>query len=236
MDGSNEGRGPSDGDKPEAELPTGLHLIGFKWVSTFKRHQDTNEIKCYKARLVAHGHRQGPEDYRNSYAPVAKLTSIRTCIAYAVKHNFELYTFDIKTAFLNTTLSDVIYMKQIPGFPLKNSSTVLRCRKAIYGLKQAGYEWFHELASTLCGIGLHPSPVNNAVFHGSWTTPPNPSIPIPSDQDRVFATIPVHVDDGLVLTNSPPLYAWIIAKIRTKYTVKDLGPATRYLGITITRD
>ena len=54
-------------------------------------------------------------------------------------------SFDVKTAFLHTRLPYDIFVKQIPGFPEANPTTVLRLLVVLYGLKQASYEWYKLL-------------------------------------------------------------------------------------------
>ena len=78
--------------------------------------------------------------------------------------------------------------------------------------------------------------VNHAVFVGTWSSPPDPSIPALPDNAPLFAIVPVHVDDGLVICNSLSLYAWIIAELQKTIEIIDMGPASLYLGNRITHD
>ena len=58
-----------------------------------------------KAILVAQGYSQKEDiDYGETFAPVARLESIRMLLAYAAHHDFILYQMDVKSAFLNGTL------------------------------------------------------------------------------------------------------------------------------------
>src|SRR5277367_6059729 len=85
-------------------------------------------------------------------------------------------------------------------------------------------------------LGMRRCEVDHAVFYGSWSTPPHSSIPSLSSGDPLFAIIPVHVDDGLIVCNSIPLYHWIISELQKTIEVVDMGPASLYLGNRITRD
>jgi Reverse transcriptase (RNA-dependent DNA polymerase) len=72
----------------------------------------------YKVRLVAQGFSQVPGvDYFDTYAPAAKLASIRTVLALAAAKDMELHQIDIKGTYLNGELTDkeTIYMSQPPG-------------------------------------------------------------------------------------------------------------------------
>ncbi|GKA50159.1 retrovirus-related pol polyprotein from transposon TNT 1-94 [Tanacetum coccineum] len=61
--------------------------------------------------------RQGV-DYFDTYAPVARITSIRVLFALASLYNFPIHQMDVKTAFLNGDLDEEVYMKQPEGFVL----------------------------------------------------------------------------------------------------------------------
>lgn len=220
-----------------ASLPSGRKAIGVRWVYAFKLNPDGTVIRGKeKARLVAQGFSQGPDDYGNTYAPVAKLTSIRIILAYAALHDLDLFTFDVKTAFLHAPLSHEIFCKQIPGFPEVDKLSVYRVLRALYGLKQSSHEWYTLLRSVLEEIGLTRCEVDHAVFFGQFSSPPHPSIPMPTNGTDLVIIIPVHVDDGLTATNSHILYAWIIKRMNERFEVNDLGAASLYLGIRIDRD
>ena len=116
-------------------LPSDRKAIGLRWCYAYKFNPDGSIIRGKeKARLVAQGFSQRPEDYGSTYSPVAKITSIRIALAFAAHNDLEIMSFDVKTAFLHAKLSTTIFCKQIPGFPEADSSTVLRLLVALYGL------------------------------------------------------------------------------------------------------
>jgi hypothetical protein len=55
-------------------------------------------------------------DFDQTYAPVARLESIRILLAYATYHGFKLYQMDVKSAFLNGPIKEEVYVEQPPGF------------------------------------------------------------------------------------------------------------------------
>jgi hypothetical protein len=70
-----------------------------------------------KARLVAKGYSQVKGlDFDETYAPIARLESIRILLAYATYHGFKLYQMDMKSAFLNGPIKEEVYVEQPPGF------------------------------------------------------------------------------------------------------------------------
>jgi hypothetical protein len=77
------------------------NVVGTKWV--FCNKQDEHGVVTRnKARLVAKGYSQVEGlDFGETYAPVARLESIRILLAYATYHGFKLYQMDVKSAFLN---------------------------------------------------------------------------------------------------------------------------------------
>ena len=129
-----------------AILPPGRKAIGVRWCYAYKYAPDGIILTSKeKARLVALGYLQGLDDYGKTYAPVAKLVSIRTVLAYANFKGWHIYTYDVKTAFLNAPLSHVIYCKNIPGFPLPGAGpehNSMLVKQAIYGLWQSSREFY----------------------------------------------------------------------------------------------
>jgi hypothetical protein len=66
-----------------------------------------------KAQLVAKGYSQVEGlDFDETYAPVARLESIRILLAYATYHEFKLYQMDVKSAFLNDHIKEEVYVEQ----------------------------------------------------------------------------------------------------------------------------
>ncbi|GJT28057.1 retrovirus-related pol polyprotein from transposon TNT 1-94 [Tanacetum coccineum] len=96
--------------------PRNMTIIGTKWV--FRNKLDKNGIVSRnKARLVAQGYNQQEGiDYDETYAPVARLESIRILLAYACALDFKLFQMDVKSAFLNGFINEEVYVAQPPGF------------------------------------------------------------------------------------------------------------------------
>ncbi|GKC50638.1 retrovirus-related pol polyprotein from transposon TNT 1-94 [Tanacetum coccineum] len=96
--------------------PDNQTIIGTKWV--FKNKLDENGVVSRnKARLVAQGYNQQEGiDFDETYAPVARLESIRILPAYDCAHDFKLFQMDIKSAFLNGFINEEVYVVQPPGF------------------------------------------------------------------------------------------------------------------------
>ncbi|GJX56356.1 zinc finger, CCHC-type containing protein [Tanacetum coccineum] len=85
-------------------------------------------IDKFKARLVIQGFRQKEGvDYFDTYAPVARINTIRLLLALAAIHNLVIHQIDVKIAFLNGDLEEEVYMKQPEGFVMPGL-LVIPCR------------------------------------------------------------------------------------------------------------
>ena len=116
-------------------------VVGCKWVFTIKYKSDRS-VEHYKARLVAKGFMQTYGiDFQETFAPIAKMNSIRVLLSLAVNLDWPLLQFDIKTAFLNGDLEEEVYMDLPPGFDADHGK-VCRLRKSLYVLKQSQRAWF----------------------------------------------------------------------------------------------
>ena len=104
-------------------------------------------------------------DYGETFAPVARLESIRILLAYANHHNFKLQQMDVKSAFLNGPLSELVYVKQPPEFEdLHFLDHVYRLNKALYGLKQAPRAWYEQLRELLIDRGFQVGVIDPTLF------------------------------------------------------------------------
>ncbi|GJY18376.1 zinc finger, CCHC-type containing protein [Tanacetum coccineum] len=99
-----------------ADLPPGFKPLGYKWI--FKRKLKVDgTIEMFKARLVIQGFKQKSGiDYFDTYALVARTSTIRMPIAIASIHNLVIHQMDVKTAFLNGDLEEEVYINQPQGF------------------------------------------------------------------------------------------------------------------------
>lgn len=80
-----------------------------------------------------------------TFAPVAKMNTVRILLSLAVNLDWSLHQFDVKNAFLHGDLQESVYMVLPPGCNIqtKNSKQVCKLRKALYGLKQSPFFPFH---------------------------------------------------------------------------------------------
>lgn len=115
-----------------------MNLIGCKWVYRIKYNPNGSILK-FKARLVAKGFLQNPGvNYMKTFSPVIKAPTIRVLFTLAVTFGWDIQQVDINNAFLNSDLTEEVYMSQPEGFEDKSfPSHVCWLKKSLYGLKQA---------------------------------------------------------------------------------------------------
>ncbi|GJS75211.1 retrovirus-related pol polyprotein from transposon TNT 1-94 [Tanacetum coccineum] len=145
--------------------PKDMTTIGTKWV--FRNRLDENGVVSRnKVRLVAQGYNQQEGiDYDKTYAPVARLESIRILLAYACALDFKLFQMDMKSAFLNSFINEEVYVAQPLGFiDFAKPNHVYRLKKALYGHKQALKTWYDRLKAFLIKHDYTMGMVDNTLF------------------------------------------------------------------------
>ncbi|CAI7843994.1 unnamed protein product, partial [Closterium sp. NIES-54] len=203
------------------ELPEGRKAITSKWLFRIKSDAD-GKIERYKSRLVAKGYQQKENvDYKELFAPVVKLTTLRTLLAGSAIKGWVVKQMDVTTAFLNGVLEEEIFMAQPEGFD-DGSGRVLRLKKALDGLKQAPRQWYLKLRGVLEEIGFTPSTADHSLFT------------LGEGEQRSFMV--VYVDDILIFSPSSYLVKEVMMKLQDKLKCKAFGDVNFYLGLHIERD
>jgi hypothetical protein len=120
------------------------------------KQDDQGVIVRNKARLVAKGLSQVEGlDFGETFAPVAQLEAIRILLAYASCYDIKLYQMDVKSAFLNGFINELVYVEQPPRFEdPRYPNHAYRLSKALYGLKQAPRAWYERLWDFLIEKGF----------------------------------------------------------------------------------
>jgi hypothetical protein len=141
------------------------NVVGTKWV--FRNKQDEHDmVTRNKARLVAKGDSQVEGlDFDETYAPIARIESIRILLAYATYYGFKLYQMDMKSAFINGPIKEEVYVEQPLGFEdSEYPNHVYKLSKALYGLKQAPIAWYECLRDFLITNGFKVGKVDPTLF------------------------------------------------------------------------
>ena len=148
-------------DRPPRKKP-----VGCRWVYIVK-HKADGTIERFKARLVTKGYTQTYGiDYTDTFAPVAKINTIRVLLSLAANLDWPLQQFDVKNAFLHGELSEEVYMDLPPGcmIPEVHCRKVCKLKKLLYGLKQSPRAWFGRFMKSMRFFGYHQSNSDHTLF------------------------------------------------------------------------
>lgn len=124
------------------DMPGGAKAIDSQYVHTIKVDPSGGDDHTLKTRLVARGFSQRRGlDYVETFSPVGHRQSLRQMLSIVARENFELQGLDISTAFLHGDLDEGIYMRLPQESVGASLERIVRLRKSLYGLKQAGRCW-----------------------------------------------------------------------------------------------
>jgi len=197
-------------------------LLGTKFVYVAKGDQDGNLVK-FKARLVARGFEMIYNwDYRETYAPVAKETTIKWLLAWGHKNGMKFYQVDYHGAFLHSKIPEEfqIHIKTPRGTEI-GEGKVLRCVKGLYGLKNAGHLWIKDLTKSLLSMGFEESTADQSLFL------------LKEDQEIVCA-IAVWVDDLMVACRDTKFIDKFVKEVEDQgFVLSSIGDLEFFLGMKI---
>lgn len=200
-------------DKPDKVRP-----IKNKWVFKIKLNTD-GTVERYKARLVAKGFTQIENiDYKETYAPVASMNTIRMFLAIVNQESMHLMQFDVKTAFLYGDLDEQLYMEQPDGYS-KGDNKVCKLVKSLYGLKQAPRQWNKKFDNFLKLFDLNQASVDRCLYF---------------NKDRTLL-LAIYVDDGLVAGKDKTQLDRLIAHLRNTFELKTSN-CESFLGFKVVRN
>lgn len=223
------------------------NLIDSKLVLKYKYNVD-GEVNRRKARLVARGFSQKEGlDYSETFAPVAKMSTIRLLVAHAIENNMKLCQLDVCTAFLNGDIDETIHMKKPTDLEKylkmivtegKNKELVTKAKymlndlykykndgvcqlnKAIYGLKQAGRQWYLKLHEKLLEIGFKNAVADPCLYI------------LEKGGEKILMNI--YVDDLILAYSSEKLLNNVKSKLQKAFDLRDMGALHHCLGIRFT--
>ena len=127
---------------------------------------------------------------------------------------------DIKTAFLNGTLKEEVYVTQPEGFVDKeHPDYVYRLKKAIYGLKQAPRAWYDELSSFLLKNNFTSGTVDKTLF-------------TKKHKDDILI-VQIYVDDIIFGSTNPNLSKHFENLMKSKFEMSMMGELKFFLGLQV---
>lgn len=201
--------------------PTEVKPVPCKWVFNVKTDADGRPMR-YKARLVAKGYAQKKHvDYEETFAPVARLTTIRTLLALATTNGMKIHQLDVKTAFLNGKLNEKVYMQCPEGVALRSGEVCL-LHRSLYGLKQSPRCWNSHFNEFLTTLGFTRSKHDYCLYVRAC------------GDDTVY--IVVYVDDLLIAAGNETDIERVKIKLMQEFEMTDMKQLHHFLGIKIDRD
>ncbi|UYV65702.1 hypothetical protein LAZ67_3005182 [Cordylochernes scorpioides] len=128
--------------------PVNAKVVKSKWVFKISKDKE-NKNKTYKARLVAIRYNQIPgRDYNERFSPVINIATLRTSWSMAATKYSIIKLFDVKAAYLNGNIENILFMEQPAGF-VQDRNKVCKLIKSIYGLPQSGRSWYDKFSQVL---------------------------------------------------------------------------------------
>lgn len=225
------------------DRPHDTRVIGSRIVLRNKYTSD-GQLERRKARLVAQGFSQQPGvHFTETFAPVARLSSIRLIAALAARHRMTIKQFDVATAYLNGELRERIFMEpptQLKSIlraiteeetedvdfrlkaakmlsELEEGDKVCLLKKSLYGLRQAGRQWHSRLNEALTKNGFTATNGDPCLYR--------------KDQGEDITLIAVYVDDLIVASRSQKCISDISKKLGDCFEIRDIGPIDYCLGV-----
>ncbi|GKE34603.1 zinc finger, CCHC-type containing protein, partial [Tanacetum coccineum] len=163
-------------------------------------------------------------EYFDTYAPVARITTIRLLLALAAIHNLVIHQMDVKTAFLNGDLDEEVYMKQPEDFVMPgNEHKVCKLVKSLYGLKQALKQWHQKFDEIVMSSSFLLSQSDKCVYSKF-------------DDSGKGVIICLYVDDMLIFGTDQNQVDKTKKFLSSRFSMKDMGEVDVILGIKIKRE
>ena len=158
-------------------------------------------------------------DYEETFAPVAKLNSVRVILSLAANLDWPLHQLDIKNAFLNDELEEEVYMQIPPGCEAANTSNkVCKLRKSLYGLKQSPRAWFERLTRVVKKEGFTQCQSDHTMF-------------VKHSLEGKVTLFIVYVDDIVITGDDHNQIDHLKSFLERELEVKNLGQLKYFLGM-----
>jgi hypothetical protein len=158
-------------------------------------------------------------DYEETFAPVAKMTTVHTILSIAASQGWPLHQMDVKNVFLHGDLKENIYMSPSLGLCSSLSSAVCKLKWSLYGLKQGPRAWFEKFRSTLLRFSFVQSQYDSSLF--LCKTPTG------------LVLLLAYVDDIVITAINSTLIAHLKQNLQASFHMKDVGPLTYFLGLEV---
>ena len=131
-----------------------------------------------------------------------------------------IYQIDVKTAFLNGELQEVVYVSQPEGFvDLERPSNVYRLKKALYGLKQTPRAWYDKLSKFLMSTGFSKGVVDPTLFTRK--------------SGKHILLVQIYVDDIIFASTDPKSCDQFAHDMSSTFKMSMMGQMSFFLGLQV---
>jgi hypothetical protein len=215
---------------PKSTLAIGARVVSAIWSFKWKRLPDWT-ISKHKARVCPHGGQQiHGINYWETYAPVVQWSTVRLALILSTLGNLKSRQVDYVQAYTQAEIDCDLYMSVPAGFIVQDNKLafmeglrtkhhpndhVLKLKKNMYGLRQAGYNWFEKLSTGLFHRGFIQSQIDKCLFL------------------RSDCILVVYVDDCLFFSRSDTTLDYLIASLEQNFVLTQEGDVGAFLGIDV---
>jgi hypothetical protein len=159
-------------------------------------------------------------DFEETFAPVARLESIRILLAYVAHHSFRLFQMDVKSAFLNGPIKEEVYVEQPPSFEDdRYPGHVYKLSKALCGLKQAPRAWYECLRDFLIANAFKVGKADSTLFTKTC--------------DGDLFVCQIYVDDIIFGSTNQKSCEEFSRVMMQKFEMSMMGELTYFLGFQV---
>nr|GEV66013.1 putative ribonuclease H-like domain-containing protein [Tanacetum cinerariifolium] len=159
-------------------------------------------------------------DYKEVFAPFARIEVIRLFLTYASFMGFMVYQIDVKSAFLYGTIEEEVYVCQPLGFEdPDHPDKVYKVVKALYELHQAPRAWYETLANYLLENCFQRGKIDQTLFI--------------KKQKGDILLVQVYVDDIIFGSTNKDLCKAFEKFMKDKFQMSSMGELTFFLGLQV---
>ncbi|EOY10542.1 Cysteine-rich RLK (RECEPTOR-like protein kinase) 8 [Theobroma cacao] len=202
-----------------------MAIKDIRWQAAMQHELETNQTwtlqKLPPAKKAIGCKRVEELDCTETFAPVAKLTTVRTLLAAAAAKHWVLHQFDVHNAFIHGDLNEEVYMKRPSGYLSTSDDRVCWLRKSLYGLKRASRQCFAKFSTAILRFGFTQYKADTSLFlHHKGTS---------------FTAILVYVNDVIIATSDISHTKALKQYLTAWFPIKDLGNHKYFLGLEVGR-
>ncbi|MBW0493091.1 hypothetical protein O181_032806 [Austropuccinia psidii MF-1] len=179
----------------------------------------TASMKVLGAKWVFVVKRTADIDCSNVYAPTASLNSLQLHLALKVKFDLHMAGFNVNAAYLYSPIEEDVFVQAPVELQPDLTGKVMKLKKALYGTKQAARFWWQYSRGVMESLGFHGNEIKPSIYLFK--------------RHSAFVIVWIHVDDGIVLSNSADALNSFKTRLKTKLKLNWLDHVDKIVGLNI---